>query len=111
MRAAAARRLIPSAGARSNHEGEAILVDRGGPSLSSLGRVAFTAELDDFDEGLFVGAPLRTIASSTGEFAFFDGRPALNDLGLVGRGGNGEGRVSPPLASLTGLAAVYWSAQ
>jgi hypothetical protein len=59
--------------------------------LSNLGRIAFVAQLEDG----------RTASSSRGP-SWADGRTRRND----------EGRVSPPLASLTGcLAAVYWSAQ
>jgi hypothetical protein len=55
------------------------------PKLNVFGLVAFLAFLDDSESAIMTGrgGPLRTVASTAGPFAFFNGRPALNDLGAV----------------------------
>jgi hypothetical protein len=91
---------------RLEPEGEAILVSKGnklttiaetvdGPfaffgfdtSLNNQGEVAFKAELDNFDEGLFVGNDDSAITThylaSTSPFQGDDSRPSLNDAGQV----------------------------
>lgn len=55
-------------------------------SINNRGQVAFAAELDNFDEGLFSGSGggIRTYyLASTSPFGGSDSRPSLNDLGQV----------------------------
>ena len=106
-------------------------------SINNNGEVAFKAELDDFDEGLFSGSGNKTSGitthylTSTSNFDGSDSRPSINNVGniaydesvnfdsgiFVGREGSFQSVTEPdpdvfvqkPVLNDSGTAAFYTS--